>query len=524
MSASIKNVISLSLQATAEGARSDNVNDVMIVTSRNDTLLSTDNRYEDFLELSSIGDFFGTNSQEYAHGSAFLSTSPNAVDAGGTLRFGYWRETEEVLSGTQSILTGGEVEFDIADQLQNISDGSFNISLTTPEDGYKTFNIRNLDFNTVVTETDVEKILDDALFSAFGGSAVAVFGGGGITFKFYSGYENTGSGVSITTTSDVLEGELGTGISSILLTSTTMGAIALDGTDADSTIAPEEKLEALDELKAKTSFKGVFVINTNYNDYPEDIATEEALGLAEWAVANDTLVYEVFSNTQDLETNIARAPWAIKLAGLNNFRSLFSLTNDRKMASSYMARMHTTNFDGENTATSMHLKELSVTPDDLSQTQINKAKDVGLDVYVTIKDVPVLLTSGANDFTDNVYNLIAFGEELNTDVFNVLKTTNTKIGQTIRGVNAILDQLEKTTLRFVKANVFGPGTWNSTDRFGDVDIFNKNIEENGFYWKAGSLADQSATSRTDRESPVIQGAVKNVGAIHSVDIIVNFNQ
>jgi len=71
--------------------------------------------------------------------------------------------------------------------------------------------------------------------------------------------------------------------------------------------------------------------------------------------------------------------------------------------------------------------------------------------------------------------------------------------------------------------VFAPGTWSSPDYFGDRETFERNIEENGFYWIAGALADQPQSDRQVRKSPVLQGAVKNAGAIHSASIIINFN-
>jgi Protein of unknown function (DUF3383). len=71
--------------------------------------------------------------------------------------------------------------------------------------------------------------------------------------------------------------------------------------------------------------------------------------------------------------------------------------------------------------------------------------------------------------------------------------------------------------------VFAPGTWSSPDSFGNIEVFNRAIEEDGFYWLAGSLADQPQSDRQERKSPVLQAAVKNAGAIHKVDVIINFN-
>ena len=112
---------------------------------------------------------------------------------------------------------------------------------------------------------------------------------------------------------------------------------------------------------------------------------------------------------------------------------------------------------------------------------------------------------------------------LQTDMHNLKKQTSVKIPQTRRGVNRLIDQGEKTTRGFVRAGVFAPGTWSSPDYFRARDTFERNIAENGFYWLAGSLADQPQADRQARKSPVLQAAVKNAGAIHSVDIIINFN-
>jgi len=173
-----------------------------------------------------------------------------------------------------------------------------------------------------------------------------------------------------------------------------------------------------------------------------------------------------------------------------------------------MARAHTVNFAAENSALTMHLKELSVAAEEYTQTEVNNAKTVGLDLYTTIKLTPAILTSGANNFTDERYNLIAFVDFLQIDMYNLLKQTSTKIPQTRRGVNQLIDQAEKTTRQFVRAGVAAPGTWSSPDYFGSRETFEQSIINNGFYWLAGSLSAQAQNSREARESPVLQGAVK----------------
>ena len=234
-------------------------------------------------------------------------------------------------------------------------------------------------------------------------------------------------------------------------------------------------------------------------------------------------MYDVFNDTDNLLVDTTNVVWATKLAGFTNYRMLFSKAGNRKLASSYMARMHSVNFGAENSTFTMHLKELSVSAEDYTQTQITNAKTVGLDLYTTIKNTSVILTSGKNDFADNRYNIIAFVDALQTDMYNLLRATATKIPQTLQGVNRLVDQAEKTSREFVRAGMLAPGTWTSSDFFGNQETFDRNIESNGFYWLAGSLADQSASDRAARKSPVLQGAIKNSGAIHHVDTVIFFN-
>jgi len=300
-----------------------------------------------------------------------------------------------------------------------------------------------------------------------------------------------------------------------LALTTGSGGFLTQGAAAE-TLTAETKLAAITELFAQVKFRGAMFI-----DNPTD---EESKTLAEWGQANDVLQYDVFESPANLLVDPTNVVWDIKLSGLTNYRMLYSKAGNRKLAASYMARVHTVNFAAEKSALTMHLKELSVAAEEYTQTEVNNAKMVGLDLYTTIKLTPAILTSGANVFTDERYNLIALVDFIQVDMYNLLKLTGTKIPQTRRGVNQLIDQAEKTTRQFVRAGVAAPGTWSSPDYFGNRETFEQSIINNGFYWLAGSLADQAQNSREARESPVLQGAVKMAGAVHSVDLIINVNR
>jgi hypothetical protein len=109
---------------------------------------------------------------------------------------------------------------------------------------------------------------------------------------------------------------------------------------------------------------------------------------------------------------------------------------------------------------------------------------------------------------------------MQTDVFNVLFTTATKIPQTNSGIQLLKNAIDAACTRFVANGYCAPGTWNSSG-FG---ILNEgdNLPA-GFYVFAPDIALQSQSQRAMRESPLIQCAVKAAGAIHTVDIAITVN-
>lgn len=502
MTADISNVINVSLVAEGALASRDNPNIVAIVTDQQDGPLSSANRYQTYRNSADVATDFGTASQANQFATAFFGTQPNPINAGGELVVGYWRSASETVAASAAALEGAQlVESTVVSQLQGISDGSFDIDV----DG-TTVAVTGLDFRTITDMDGAVSLIDAAVTGA-----TATYEDQRVVITS----DTTGSStVPPSTLSYATDPGTGTFVGNLLAIAEGTGATLTQGEDA-STLAAETMEEGITALKAAVNIKGAMFIAA-----PTDA---DAKTLAEWAQANSVLLYDVFDTATNLNVDPANPVWDIKLSGLTNYRMLYSKAGNRKLAASYMARVHTGNFGAENSALTMQLKELSVAAESYSQTELNNAKAVGLDVYTTIKNTPCVLTSGANDFVDNRYNIIAFIDAVQTDFYNLLKQTGTKIPQTRRGVNQLIDQGEKTTRQFVRSGVFAPGTWSSPDSFGDRETFNRAIEANGFYWLAGSLADQAQADRTARKSPVLQAAVKNAGAFHSADIVIQFN-
>lgn len=494
--ANIANVINVALIPEGRLAARDNLNVVALFT-KSQTVLSTGERYRIYRDAAAVSTDLGSASAEARHANAFFGTQPNPSQTGGFLVLAYWRGDSETTADTAGTLKGAQLDQDaIVAALQLIDDGEFDIDV----DG-TTVNATGLDFQAVTDFAGVVSVLNTAIT----GATVTADALGLVVTS-----DTTGALSTLTFATDPAGG--GTYLGELLGLAAGTGAVLTQGA-VGATLTAETQTEALTAVRNEIKFYGASFIN----------AVSDVPAVSAWAQANSALVYEVFSAAANLEVDPTNAVWAVKLSSLTNFRCLYRADGDRRFATAYMARNHTVNFNAENSALTMHLKELPVPAEDLSETVINKAKTVGLDVYVPIKQTPVVLTSGANDFVDNRYNLIGYVDAVQTDLFNLLKATGTKVPQTTRGVQQLVDQCEKTTRGFVRAGVFAPGTWSSPDTFGDLETFNRSIEQRGFYFLAGRLSDQPQSDRQARKSPVIQGAVKNAGAIHSADVIVNFN-
>lgn len=496
--ANLSNVVNVSIVPSGRSLSRTNMNIVAIMTSELGALSSA-NRTKAYTDLSSVADDFGTNSSMYEYAKILFAQTKNPTNSGGYLVAGFWRASDETVAATAGALTGSQVsEAVVVETLQTVSDGSFDIDV----DGV-TQNITGLDFRTIDALDDIVTLLNTNV----SGATVTED-----DQKIVITSDTTGASSAVSLVSSAASG---TFVGEVLNLASGTGALSVDGV-ASQVLTAESKEDAVTEALAEEPFKGVVFV-----DNPTDI---ESKALATWSKANDVISYDVFDSADNLEKDVTNIVWDIKLSSLENYRMIYRKDGNRKVAVAVMARLHTVNFNNQNSAITLNLKELSgIVSEDYSQDEINKAKKVGLDLYTTFGDLPKLLVSGANGFADNVYNFIAIKKFVQIDLFNLLGTTGTKLAQIDEDVQKIVDTVEKTMRLFLKAKVIGAGTWNSPDTFGNVEVFNRNIEANGFYVYAQPLSEQAQSDREARKSPAIQVAFKNAGAIHSIDTTIQYN-
>ena len=172
----------------------------------------------------------------------------------------------------------------------------------------------------------------------------------------------------------------------------------------------------------------------------------------------------------------------------------------------------------------MNLKDLvGVSPDStVTEAIYQNAEQLGVDMYVAYNGLPKIVSNGNPLYFDDIYNRLWFELTMRVELFNALATTSTKIPQTETGMNNLKSAARAVCQRGVYNGFMAPGTWNGTDTFGDQDDFYRNIEDFGFYVYSAPVSQQSQSERETRVAPVVQVACKQAGAIHKMNLIINF--
>ena len=281
-------------------------------------------------------------------------------------------------------------------------------------------------------------------------------------------------------------------------------------------ISGETAAEALTRAKNLVQFFG-FMFTTKMNE-----ADVLALGLVNASLRK--IGFVGFDQIADLadEGPIDK----VRLSKYTNLRCLYHGQDPLLYCATFAGRGLSVNFSGSNTTITMHLKDqVGLLPDtSLDDTSLLQAKKVGAEVYISFRGVPKTFTSGANEFFDNVYNLLWYVEALQVAEFNAFATVGTKIPQTENGQD-VLVKVCRSICEQARTNGFvGAGEWTRPDTFGNQADFLENIRQFGYFIFANPLAKQSVVDREDRKAPLIQIAIKYQGAFHSGTAIVNVNK
>jgi hypothetical protein len=215
-----------------------------------------------------------------------------------------------------------------------------------------------------------------------------------------------------------------------------------------------------------------------------------------------------------------------QLKALKYNRTFYQYSSSSSYAvASMFGRILTTNFLANNTTiTLMYKQEPGVTAENLTQSQYAALNSTNYNFFVEFNNNTAIIMNGiaaSGQFIDTIYGIDWLANYIQTNLYNLLYQSPTKIPQTDSGTHILVTNIESSCAQAVTNGLIAPGVWTSNG-FGTLsqgDLLSK-----GYYVYAPPVATQASADRSARKSVPIQVAVKLAGAIHFVNVLLNVNQ
>lgn len=216
---------------------------------------------------------------------------------------------------------------------------------------------------------------------------------------------------------------------------------------------------------------------------------------------------------------------ASRLKALSRNRTFVQYSRNAYAAASALGRAFTVNFSANRSVITLKFKqEPGVAAEGLTETQATTLAAKNCNVFVRYDNDTAILQEGmmaGGAWFDEIHGLDWLQNAIQTECYNLLYQSKTKIPQTDAGVNQIVTAIGKVMAEAVNNGLVAPGVWNA-DGFGQLE--RGDYLPKGWYIYAQPVDDQAQPDREARKAPVIQCAVKLAGAIHSVDVQVDVNR
>lgn len=483
----VSRLINVGVNLSPSGAQFQSFGTVLIVGDSD--IIDVVERIRPYSSLSGVAADFGTTAPEYLAASLFFSQNPQPNQ----LLLGRWAQ-----AATNGRLKCGPADTVIADWTA-ITAGGFKI---TVDGAGSPTAVTGLNFSGVTNMNGVASIISAALTGA-------TCTWDGAKFVFKSSSTGTSSAIAYLTSP-----ASGTDIT------TKLGGTAATGATLVPGIAAETALQALTILDGMaTAWYMVGFASTHLVD-ADRLAVAgyiEGSGNAHlYALTTSSAAVLDPASTTDIA-------YLLKAAGYNRTFTQYSWTTPYAKSSA-LGRAATVDFSQSNSAiTLMFKQEPGVVAESLAPAQIAALEGKNCNVFVSYNNGTAILEPGvmaSGVFFDEMQGIDWLRNQIQTNVYNLMETSPTKLPQTDAGMHLIANAIEAALAQGVTNGVLAPGTWNEPG-FGQIkqgDFLPK-----GYYVYAPPITSQAQSDRAARKSVPFQVAAKLAGAVHSVAIAVNVN-
>ncbi|EEC0965199.1 DUF3383 domain-containing protein [Salmonella enterica subsp. enterica] len=282
--------------------------------------------------------------------------------------------------------------------------------------------------------------------------------------------------------------------------------------------AAEKLMDAVNAVMGYTSWYGLGIADK------EDIADGDWLKVA--AAVEASGVSRILAiTTSDPATVDATSTGdlAYKLKAAKYGRTFVQYSSSSKYAAlSAFGRAFTVNFNGSNTTITLKFKqEPGITYETLTTDQAAALDAKNCNVFVYYQNDTAILQQGVmsgGDFFDERHGLDWLQNYVQTNLYNLLYTSTTKVPQTDAGVTRLLSNVEQSMDQSVTNGLVAVGVWNGGP-IGQLD--SGDTLTKGYYVYAQPISEQAQADREARKAPVTQVACKLAGAVHFADVQIN---
>ncbi|BDH45757.1 hypothetical protein TUM12370_18010 [Salmonella enterica subsp. enterica serovar Choleraesuis] len=484
----VSNIVDVTVVMGARAAQSRNFGSLLVIGSSE--VIDGNERLRQYADIAGVAADFGLDSSEYRAANLYYQQSPTPT----TLYIGRWIKTAATALLRGAVLS--PTERDIAN-FTEITDGGFVIAI----DGAQKM-VTGVDFSAETTLSGVAGRIQDKL----DGSSVQ-WDAAGNRFIIQS---ITGGGSSAVGFAGAPAD--GTDISTLLKLTQQDGATAVAGRDSESLDACVAALSS-----ASTDWYGLVIAD-------DELTDDQVTGVADFIEAD--AVSRCFGYTltgtsvldADTDTDLASK---LKAAKYTRTFTQYSSASPYAAASMF-GRAFTVNFNGSNTTITLKFKqEPGITAETLTQAQAGALQAKNCNVFVNYNNDTAIIQEGVmcnGDFFDERHGLDWLQNYVQTNLYNLLFTSTTKIPQTDAGVTRLVGNVEQSMDQAVTNGLVAPGVWTGGP-IGQLD--SGDTLTKGYYVYAQPLAEQAQSDREARKAPVIQVACKLAGAVHYADVQIN---
>ncbi len=494
-SLSINRLVRVSVNLAPLAASMQNLSTLLILGSSN--VIDLSERVRAYSGIDGVAADFGTSAPEYLAALLWFEQAPQPS----TLQIGRWAKTAVAAQLKGATLSAAQQA--IATWTA-ITTGAFKVTI----DG-TLVSVSGLDFHLQTNLNGVASVIQTAVAAVKAGST-CVWNANFSRFEIQSGTSGATSLITFLTAPSS-----GVDISGMLGgLSTSSGAYVVPGADAETAIA------------AATLFDQ----NYGQNWYALTIlgaADADHLAVAPYIeAATSKHVYGISTSEAGVISSVSTTDiaYVIKQFGYKKTVTQYSSSNIYSVCS-LLGRILTTDYNGNNTViTLMYKQEPGIVPETLNVTQISALEAKNCNVFVAYNNGTAIIEPGvvsSGEFLDTVIGADWLALDVQTQVYNLLYTSLTKIPQTDAGNHLITTTIESVLSQGVANGLLAPGVWQSGG-FGSLN--QGDFLPKGFYVYAPPVAIQNLSDRSARKSVTFQVAAKLAGAIHTVDIIININR